>query len=111
MRQKKEEIKKSILRIILQKPKNITQISRDINKQRASVSRLIKEMRGLVDIEEARNRGKERVIRIKKKGYSFLGIELPKSSSIKQVDEKKIRHSYLNSEELEILDTKEKEQW
>lgn len=103
MRESKEELKKRVLENLISKPKSITQISRELHKERADVSRVISEMKGLVDTKEEvkKNfRGKCKVCKLKKKAYRFLGIPQPKKSL--QIDSKKSHktQTYLNDDSL-----------
>jgi predicted transcriptional regulator with HTH domain len=99
-----EEMKKKVLNILIYKPKTLTQMSRELKKDISNVSSYLRSMKDLVAEEELKvSRGRGKLLRLKKKGYNYLGIsQIPKISSSQQ-NSKSITKEYINEEELEIL--------
>lgn len=103
-----EEVeKRKILDIILYKPQSITDLSKEIKRDRGNVSRFVNRMKEyLLEKEEVRKCGKCHVLYPKPKAFQFMGIQRPKKS---KVTTKKVKHDYLNDDELELIHPREKE--
>ena len=114
MKEQRETIINKILTALVGKPKTITEVSREIDKEKATISKLLhKEMKQLVEFKEEKGRfGTKRIIKLKKKAYNRLNIPYPtkKKSSHKSLSNgNEKRAKYLNSDELDILNYQERE--
>jgi hypothetical protein len=105
-----ESMKKAVLSSLLNRPKTITELSRDLKKDPSNMAHYIKEMKEYIEEEEfiKNKRGKCKLIKLKKKAYHFLNHSLP-SENEKVDNTKSLKRNnktgdkYLSMEELAIL--------
>lgn len=76
---KKEDIKKDILKTLLNNPKTITQIGKELRKDKNNIGKYIKEMKDMVKEEEfiKKGHGRCKLVKLKKKAYDYLGVNKP----------------------------------
>lgn len=99
-----EEMKKSIL-MTLTTPLCLTDLSKKLHKDKSNVKKYIKSLQSYVkEKEEINHSGKVKVLSLRKKGLSYLGIDTKlKPNRKKVVTTTKLREHYLNENELELL--------